>query len=458
MFEKGIRGGISQAIQRYASANNKYMPNFNSKQMSSYLLYVDANNLYGWAMSKKLPIEGFVCCGNLKTFTGEFIRNYDEDSDTGYLLEIDIEYTKDLHESNTDLPFLSIKKDKLFTTLEDKENYVVHIVALKQALNHCLKLKKVHSAISFRQEAWLKPYINKNTELRTNAKNDFEADFFKLMNNAVFGKTMENVRNRRDVKLVVTEGRRKKLVWEPNYDLRKQFSESLMVIEMRKTEVLMDKPIAVGKAILDISKTFMYEFWYDYLKPKYSDNIKLCYMDTDSFVIHVETEDFFKDISKDVDEWFDTCNYDENDNRPLEVEKNKKVIGKFKDELGGKLMAEFVALRAKSYAYVQLNNDQFVESKKAKGTKKCVTEKHLNFDLYKDALFNNTTIRCSQQRFESDYHNIYTETIHKTALDNKDDKGLQSFDGITTYPYGMDKDLINRLENEIKQKQIQLYY
>ena len=212
MFEKGIRGGISQAIQRYASANNKYMPNFNSKQMSSYLLYVDANNLYGWAMSKKLPIEGFVCCGNLKTFTSEFIRNYDEDSDTGYLLEIDIEYTKDLHESNTDLPFLSIKKDKLFTTLEDKENYVVHIVALKQALNHRLKLKKVHGAISFRQEAWLKPYIDTNTELRTNAKNDFEKDFFKLMNNAVFGKTMENVRNRRDVKLVVTEGRRKKLV------------------------------------------------------------------------------------------------------------------------------------------------------------------------------------------------------------------------------------------------------
>ena len=136
------------------------------------------------------------------------------------------------------------------------------------------------------------------------------------MNNAVFGKTMENVRNRRDVKLVVTEERRKKLVSEPNYDSCKQFSENLMATEMRKTEVLMDKPIAVGQAILDISKTLMHEFWYDYLKPMYQDNVKLCYMDTASFILQVQTESFYKDIGYDVDEWFDTSNYDENDNRP----------------------------------------------------------------------------------------------------------------------------------------------
>ena len=301
MFEKGIRGGISQQVQIFARANNKYMPNFNLKQLS-YLMYIDANNLYGWAMSKRLRIDSFKWCNDLEKFTSDFIKNYDEDSDAGYLLEVDIEYLKKLHESHRDLPLLPIKKDKSLTTLDNKENYVVHIQALKQALRHGLELKKVHTVISFRQEAWLKPYIDKNTELRKNAKNNFEKDFYKLMNNAVFGKTMENVRNRRDVKLIVTEERRKKLVSEPNYDSCKFFSESLMAIEMRKTEVLMDKPIAVGQAILDISKTLVYEFWYDYLKPKYSDNIKLCYMDTDSFVIHVETEDFFKDISKDVDE------------------------------------------------------------------------------------------------------------------------------------------------------------
>ena len=210
-------------------------------------MYLDANNLYGWAMT-----------------------------DTGYLLELDIECPKELHSSHRDLPLLPIKKDKLIATLDDKESYVVHIQALKQALSHGLELKKVHRVISFRQEAWLKPYIDKNTELRKNAKNNFEKDFYKLMNNAVFGKTMENVRNRRDVKLVVTEERRKKLVSEPNYDSRKVFSESLMAIEMRKTEVFIDKPIAVEQAVLDISKTLMYEFWYECLKPKYSDNINLC--------------------------------------------------------------------------------------------------------------------------------------------------------------------------------------
>ena len=218
MCEKGIRGGLSQAIQRYATANNKYMPNYNLKQMSSYLMYVDANNLYGWAISKKLPIDSFKWNDNLEIFTSEFIKNYNEDSDTGYLLEVDIEYPKKWHEKHRDLPFLPIKKDKLPTTLEDKERYVVHIQTLKQALLHGLKLKKVHRVISFRQKEWLKPYIDKNTELRKNAKNEFEKDFFKLMNNAVFGKTMENIRNRRDVKLVTTGERRKKLVSQPNYD------------------------------------------------------------------------------------------------------------------------------------------------------------------------------------------------------------------------------------------------
>ena len=167
---------------------------------------------------------------------------------------------------------------------------------------------------------------------------------------------------------------------------------------------------------------------------------------------------FFEDIICNVDRWFDTSNLDKNDNGPLKIGKNKKLIGKFKDELGGKVLTEFVALRAKTYAYTQLNDDKLEEHKKAKGTKKCVIKKHLNFDLHKKALFNNETIRCTQQRFKIDYHNIYTQTVHKTALDNKDDKRILSFDGITTYPYGIDKDLINKLETDIRNKRIPLYY
>ena len=170
---------------------------------------------------------------------------------------------------------------------------MVHIRALELALNHGLKLTKVHRIIQFDQEAWLKPYIDMNTELRKNAKNDFEKNFLKLMNNAVFGKAMENVRNHRDIKLVTSDKRRSILVSEPNYHSSKCISKDLMIIEMRKVEVKMNKPIYLGQAILDISKTRMYEYWYGYIKPKYGDKTRLCYMNTDSFVMHIKTEDFY---------------------------------------------------------------------------------------------------------------------------------------------------------------------
>ena len=179
------------------------------------------------------------------------------------------------------------------------------------------------------------------TELREKAKNDFEKDFFKLMNNDVFGKTMENVKKQSDIKLVTTNKRRNQLVSEPNYHTTKWFSEKLLEIEMKKTKVKMNKPIYLGLSILEISKTLMYEFWYDYMKPKYGDNVKLCYMDTDSFIMHIKTEDFYKDIANDVEKRFDTSNCEVN--RPLPTGKNKKVIGLMKDELGGKIMTEFVA-------------------------------------------------------------------------------------------------------------------
>ena len=198
----------------------------------------------------------------------------------------------------------------------------------------------------------MKPYIDINTKLGTEAKNNFEKDFFKLMNNAVFGKTMENVRKHRDIKLVTTDKRRNQLASEPNYHTTKHFSDNLMAIEMKKTRVKMNKPIYLDMSILDISKTLVYEFWYDYIKPKYQDKAKLCYMDTDSFIIHIKTEDFYKDIASDVEKWFDTSNYDESDKRTHPIRKNKKVIGRYKDELGGKIMIEFVAPRAKTYVYL----------------------------------------------------------------------------------------------------------
>ena len=288
-----------------------------------------------------------------------------------------------------------------------------------------------------------------NTKPRSDALEDFEKDFFKLMNNSVFGKTMENVPNHRDIKLVTKNQKRNKLVSEPNYHTSKHFSEDLMAIEMRKTKVVMSKPVYLGQAILDISKTLMYEFWYDYLKPKYGDKVKLCYMD--SFIVHIETEDFYKDIAMDVDKWFDTSAYDKDDNRPLPIRKNKKVIGKFKDELKGKIMTENCNARAKTYTF-RYDNDK--KNKKAKGTKKCVIKKDLTFENYKESVLKNKIIIRSQLRFKSDHHNVYTEEIDKIAISSNDDKRLQTFDGITTYPIGTNAFKVCESEMLAKRKDV----
>ena len=336
------------------------MKNYDEKEESSYIQYLDANNLYGGSMSQKLPVRSFKWKKSKSKFTEEFIKNYNEDSDKGYILEVDIEYgkaeskgryPKKLHDLHSDLPFsperMKINKcTKLVCNLYDKENYVVHRKSLKQAFNHGLILKKVHRVIQFNQEAWLKPYIDMNTELRKKAKNDFEKDFFKLMNNAIFGKTMENVRKHGDIILVTTDKRRNQLVSEPNYHAIKCFSENLLATEMKKTKIKMNKPIYLGSSILEISKILMYEFWYDYMKPKYGDNVKLCYMDTDSFIMHIKTEDTYKDIADGVKKKIDTSNYEVD--RPLSTGKNKKVIGLIKDESGGNIITEFVALRPKT--------------------------------------------------------------------------------------------------------------
>ena len=270
-----------------------------------------------------------------------------------------------------------------------------------------------------------------NTELRKTAKNDFEKDFFKLRNNSVFEKTMENVRKHRDIKLVTTDKKRRKLVSEPNYHTMNYISENLSIIEMKRTKVKMNKLIYLGLSILEISKLLMYEFWYDYMKPKYGDSVKLCYMDTDSFIMNIKTEDFHKDIANDVEKRFDTSNYEVD--RSLPTGKNKKVIGLMKDELGGRIITEFVALRQKTYSY--LTHD-FKEDKKAKETKKCVIKRMIKSDDYKNCLLNCEVVLKSQQRFKSKGHDVYIENINKIALSSNDDKRLIASDKITSYPYG----------------------
>ena len=309
---------------------------------------------------------------------------------------------------------------KLVPNLKDKKEYV--------ALDQALKFKMVHQVIEFQHSKWMKAYIMLNTRLRKAAKNEFEKDFFKFMNNSVFGKTMENIRNHKDMKLVTSDKKYLRYVMKPNFSNGFPFFKHLLVVEMGKTEIKMNKPMHLGQALLDLSKRLMYEFHCDCMRPKYGSKVRLCYMDTDSFVYEIETEDFYRDIEKDVKKRFDTSGYSRDDKRPLPIRENKKEISLMKDELGGKIMTEFVALRAKMCAYRKI--DKEVEEKLCKGTKKCVVSEGLTFDDYKICLFDGKTIHREQMLFENKKHEVYTVNKHKIALNSDDDKRLVQADGI----------------------------
>ena len=424
MFEQGIRGGITQAVRKYASGNNKYMGDrFDPRSESSYLQYLDANNLYDWAMSQPLPTGGF----KWVDVNPNEISKLATRTDKGYLLEVDVSYPKELHNPHNDLPFMCERMEingveKLVPNLRDKKNYVIHIQALNQAPQHGLRLDRIHRAIEFDQSPWLKTYIDFNTQLRMAATNDFEKEIFKLMNNSVFGKMMENIRKHRNIGVVTTEEKYLRTVMKPNFKSGVLFDENLMGCEMDKIKVVMNKPVYLSQAILDLSKIVMYEFHYDYMVPKCGlEKLKLCYMDTDSLVYDIKTEDFYEDIANDVEARFNTSGYSKTDVRPLPISLNKKVIGLMKDELGGKLMTDFVALRPKLCSYKKLHG---LENKKCKRIKKCVVKKTLTFEDYKTCLFSDSTEYRSQLMFRSAKHEVHTTEVNKATLNRDDDKRI----------------------------------
>ena len=273
----------------------------------------------------------------------------------------------------------------------------------------------------------MKEYIDFNTRLRTAARNDFEKDFYKIMNNSVFGKTMENIRKHRSIKLVNDKDEYLKNVMKPNFKSGTLLGPDLMGCEMGKVRVVMNKPVYLGQAILDLSKTIRYEFHYDYMKRKCDDDkLRLCYMDTDSLIYSIKTEDFYKDIADDVETRFNISGYVPD--RPLPVGKNKKVIELMKDELGGEIMREFVIMPPKMYSYKVGNS----EPKKCKGIKKCVVKKTISFDDYKKCLFSGERTHRSQLLFRSCKHEVKTLEINKLALSREDDKRI-TINGVASY-------------------------
>ena len=430
-FKRMIRGGISMISTRYAEANNPYMGDlYNEEKETSYICYFDANNLYGYIMMNKLPYRGF------KWMTREEMDNWEM---FPCALEVDLEYPKELHDLHNDLPLCpenietKNKINKLIPTLNNKEKYVIHYRTLILCLELGLKLKKIYNGIKFEEKDWIKSYIDKNTRLRTKADNDFEKDFFKLGNNSIFGKSSEDETKRCTVELVTTVKRLKKLTCKKNLKGVRVFKDDLMSVHMANTNVKITKPIYVGATVLDTSKIPMYNFHYNYIKKNYGNNAKLLDMDTDGVKYHIKTEDIYKDMNKNVLEIFDTSNYPNNHQSGIRNGINKKVPGKFKDELGGEPIIAYAGPRAKLYSYLTLSN---VEEKKAKGIKKYAIKNKLIFNDFKECVLNRTTKRITQSNIRSYNHEVYTEIINKVALNWYDDKRYILENGIDTLAWG----------------------
>ena len=296
LIEKGIRDGVSMISTRHAKANNPYMTNYEPNHPTIYIQYLDANNLYGHSLSQKLPFR-------------EFRWMYEEElskwRDIACFLEVSLKYPEHLHDLHNDYPLAPEtvkmgKVHKLIPNLNEKEKYVIHQETLKFYLKHGLEITDIHRGIAFQESDWMKPYMDLNTNLRAQAVDDFEKEFFKLINNSVFGKTIENVRNYIDVKLVTNEKQTRKLICKPNFLHSNKLCDNLVAIHMGKTKVVSNKLIYVGMTVLDLSKMLMYKFHYEYIKPMNGGRAKLLFTDTESLMYEIKTDDFSKNISPDV--------------------------------------------------------------------------------------------------------------------------------------------------------------
>ena len=446
MVEQGIRGGISVAIKRHAKADE-----------NSALMYLDANNLYGWAMSQPLPYGGFKMLDNVQNVNViELLSNPNQD--IGYIFKVDLEYPTHLHDAHSDLPLaperFTVEEEmlsefqtkmhqklfnnekykttpKLIPNLYDKKGYIIHEATLKQCLDLGLRVTKVHNIVEFKQSTWLKDYIDFNTQKRTNAKNDFEKDFFKLMNNAVFGKTMENVRNHSTYEICTGKEQLIRWVRNPIFYGVVEIDENTLIVVKKKKTITLRKPIYIGFSILDISKTLMYDFHYKFAKPNLP-NAQLCYMDTDSFIYHIPmSQDAVNKVLKEHADKFDFSNYDkEHGNYSTE---NKKVIGKMKDELGGIAMEEFIGLRSKMYSCKIADGSGI---KKAKGIKKNVVKREIVHENYIESLKEERIFKHQQRNIESHKHVVHSTERMKISLNPFDDKRYILNDGFNTLAHG----------------------
>ena len=395
---------------RYARANNPQVAGYEESKPTTWIKGLDANNLYGWAMSHPLPIAQFEWVAQDEFEKIDWLGQTD-DQDRGYIVSVDLQYPKELHDLHNDYPLaperMRVKEEwlsdtainiraqysfnrgdgssKLIPNLLDKKEYVLHYRTLKFYLEHGLKLIKVHKAIRFFQSPWLKGYIELNQNLRAKATSAFEMDFFKLMNNAVFGKTCENQKRRTNIGLILDAQQLLSYVAKPNFMAFKIFDENLVAIEKQKTQVQINRPFYAGFTVLELAKLHMYRFHYDYIKRKYPD-AKLLFTDTDSLYYHLATKDLEEELFKDKEQ-FDYSDY-EKTGKYFDPT-NRNVIGKFKCETNGNPIVEFVGLRPKMYSYLYQEkadpSSVIKEKHRVKGISAAASRSLKHFD-YKDQL------------------------------------------------------------------------
>ncbi|GET55307.1 uncharacterized protein LOC114539009 [Rhizophagus irregularis DAOM 181602=DAOM 197198] len=480
MVEKGIRGGMTMASHRYAKANNLKCPDYDSSKPTTWILYEDMNALYSGAMTQYMPTE---IIGKVGPEEVPDIQTIAPDAEIGYMPEVDLEVPAHLHNFFADYSLAPEKQivpenwlspynerlvhdkavgggkyttgEKLIQTLYPKKNYVVHYRALQLYMKFGVKVTKIHGALKFQQSPWMKEYIEENIRKRKIAKangDEFGVMYYKLKNNAVFGKQMENVCKHMRVELLRTEEDKKirRLASSPLFVGFKAFEGGITAVHMLKGTVTLNKPIYVGQAILDISKAMMYNFWYGYIKPRYEDKARLLYTDTDSLIMWIETEDIYKDRAERPD-IFD-LNYSGD-------------LFLMKDETKGNPIGESVCLKPKMYSVLpaghdpktpetdadfekELEEEEFRKSQgvkywekkhgiqKAKGVKKCVVKKELRHDKFLECLRTKKLTRHDMYGLRSYDHQIYLERVNKIGLNPYDNKRWILLDGIRTLPYG----------------------
>ena len=460
MWERMKRGGTSMIGHRYGKANNPYLDDYDKDSPTSYIMYVDANNLYGGAMCESLPTDGGSFFTEFQE-TQEWVDQICAETEKGYILEVDMDYPAEIHDLHCSYPLavesMAVTEEmlsptmaammkavgrklsgepKLIPNLYDKKNYVLHSRLLQFYLKHGLVLKKIHKVIQFNQKPWIKPYIEKNTEKRKNAANDFEKDLYKLQSNAFFGRTMMNVRNQADFELVKKKERLEKIVRTQRHKDNgfHYYSENLVGVDKHRPTVTLNKPTFVGMCILDLAKLHMYKHHYEYVLPKYGhEKVKLLMTDTDSLCYQIETEDIYKDMIEDKDR-FDLSNCDPDG--PLYDATNKKVVYKFKSETGSDVIREFVGLGAKMYS-MSVQSDE--EKNRQKHTGKGIVRyrlKQISHQEYKDCIFDCKIKMVDMNRMRTRDHTIDTVTLTKVGLCPVDDKTYVLPDTFSSLKYG----------------------